>query len=229
MPTLEKEAQGMFSLRTIRPVSVLVVDDHGIVREGLTVLLERRPEIRVVATAADGRQAVMAAKQYHPDVVVMDLVLPELSGIDATRRILRDLPQTRVVILSVCHTSEHVFQALRAGALGYVLKQSAAVELDHAVMAVLGGEHYLSPDVREVVAAAGGDFASLTPLERLSSREREVLHLTVGGATSAEIARTLSLSPKTVETYRSRIMEKLGVADHTALIRFAVEHAMTPA
>jgi DNA-binding NarL/FixJ family response regulator len=219
----------MFSLRTIRPVGVLVVDDHGIVREGLAVLLERRPEIRVVATAADGRQAVAAAKHYRPDVVVMDLVLPELSGIDATRRILQDIPQTRVVILSVCHSAEHVFQALRAGALGYVLKQSAAVELDHAVMAVLGGERYLSPEVRDVIAAAGSEFSSLSPLERLSSREREVLHLTVGGATSAEIARALSLSPKTVETYRSRIMEKLGVPDHTALIRFAVEHAMAPA
>lgn len=218
----------MLSLGTARSASVLVVDDHGIVREGLTVLLERRPELRVVATAADGRQAIEVARRLRPDVVVMDLVLPELSGIDATRRILHDSPNTRVVILSVCHTSEHVFQALRAGARGYVLKQCAAAELDQAVMAVLAGEQYLSPEVRHMIANVGLDPSARSPLERLSTREREVLHLTVGGSTSAQIAQTLSLSPKTVETYRSRIMEKLGVADHAALIRFALEHAMTP-
>jgi DNA-binding NarL/FixJ family response regulator len=218
----------MLARNAVPLVSVLVVDDHGIVREGLTVLLERRAEIRVVATASNGRQAVQLAKSYRPHVVVMDLVLPELSGIDATQRIRRDLPDTQVLILSVCHSSEHVFQALRAGAAGYVLKQCAAAELDEAVMTIVTGERYLSAEVREIIANAGPD-GGLSPLERLSSREREVLHLIVNGSTSVEIGRSLSLSPKTVDTYRSRIMEKLGVNDLAHLIRFAIEHAMTPA
>jgi DNA-binding NarL/FixJ family response regulator len=128
----------------------------------------------------------------------------------------------------VCKTSEHVFRALRAGAVGYVLKQCAAADLVHAVLMVADGASYLSPQLRETLAGLAIDTAPLSPLERLSPREREVLHLTVGGATSAEIGRKLSLSPKTVDTYRSRIMEKLGVAHHAGLIRYALEHAITP-
>ena len=207
--------------------TVLVVDDHGIVREGLTVLLERSPRLQVVGTAASGKQAVAAAQRLRPDVVVMDLMLPELSGLDATERILSELPATRVVILSVCHSSEHIACALRAGALGFVQKRSSITEIVQAVLTVLDGRRYLSP---EVVASLGDVAidAARSPLESLSAREREVLQLTVAGATSASIARRLCLSPKTVETYRSRIMDKLGVSDHTALIHFAMEHALMP-
>ena len=209
-------------------IGVLIVDDHCIVREGLTVLLGRSRRIDVIGAAENGREAIEAALLLKPDVVVMDIVLPELSGFDATERIVRALPDTRVVILSVCKTSEHVFRALRAGALGYVLKQCATAELVHAVLTVSTGTRYLSGPIREVLEHVAIDATPLSPLERLSSREREVLHLTVTGATSAAIARKLSLSPKTVDTYRSRIMEKLGVAHHAALIRFAMEHAIAP-
>ena len=212
------------------PIRILVVDDHGIVRDGLTLLLERHDHMQVVGFAATGKQAVAAAAQLKPDVVVMDLMLPELSGVDATERILSQLPLTQVVVLSVCHTSEHVFRALRAGARGYVLKEAAGAELVHAVAMVFAGERYLSPRITEVVIDAMlSNSGPLSPLERLSGREREVLHLTVAGSSSAEIAQQLSLSRKTVDTYRSRVMDKLGVSDLTGLIHFAVEHAMTPA
>ena len=215
--------------RSSAPIRILVVDDHGIVRDGIAVLLEKQPPLSVVGFAATGKQAVIAARRLKPDVVVMDLVLPELSGIDATERILSELPQTRIVILTACHSSEHIFRALRAGAGAYVLKESAATELLHAITAVLVGERYLSSQIKAVlVDGLLSNTASHSPLERLSPREREVLHLTVAGQTSAEMALRLSLSRKTVDTYRSRVMEKLGVDDLAGLIHFAVEHAMTP-
>jgi DNA-binding NarL/FixJ family response regulator len=220
----------MDSPEVLPPIRILIVDDHGIVRDGIAVLLERQGHMQVVGTAATGKEAVVVAANLKPDVIIMDLVLPQMSGVDATERILSLLPQTQVVVLSVCHTSEHVFRALRAGARGYVSKEAAGVELVCAVKAVFVGATYLSPRITEVVIDCLLNRAALqSPLERLSGREREVLHLTVGGSSSAEIARQLSLSRKTVDTYRSRVMEKLGVPDLTGLIHFAVEHAMTPA
>jgi len=210
-------------------IRIVIVDDHGIVRDGVACILEKQVHMQVVGTAATGKEAIAVAASLEPDVIVMDLVLPELSGVDATQRILTLLPQTRVVILSVCHTSEHVFRALRAGARGYVSKEAAGAELVSAVKAVFVGATYLSPRITEIVVGGLLQKTGLhSPLDRLSGREREVLHLTAGGSSSAEIARQLSLSRKTVDTYRSRLMEKLGVADRTGLIHFAVEHAMTP-
>jgi DNA-binding NarL/FixJ family response regulator len=212
------------------PIRILVVDDHGIVRDGLTALLGANPRMKVIGTAADGKSAILAAERLKPDVVIMDLVLPELSGIDATLRILAALPLTRIVVLSVCDTSEHVFGALRAGARGYVLKECASAELVRAVSTVVDGERYLSPRIAGVVIdAVIGDAVHQSPIESLSPREREVLHLTVAGASSAEIGEKLSLSRKTVDTYRSRVMGKLGVPDLAGLIRFAVVHALAPA
>jgi two-component system, NarL family, response regulator NreC len=220
----------MDSPKVLPPIRVLIVDDHGIVRDGVALILERQGHMQVVGTAATGKEAVLVAANLKPDVIIMDLVLPELSGVDATERILSLLPQTQVVVLSVCHTSEHVFRALRAGARGYVSKEAACAELVCAVKAVFVGATYLSPRITEVVIDCLLHKSALqSPLERLSGREREVLHLTVGGSSSAEIARQLALSRRTIDTYRSRVMEKLGVADLTGLIHFAVEHAMTPA
>jgi DNA-binding NarL/FixJ family response regulator len=127
------------------PIRILIVDDHGIVRDGLAVFLEKQDHMQVVGTAATGKEAVVAAQRLEPDVIIMDLVLPDLSGVDATERILSMLPKTHVVVLSVCHTSEHVVRALRAGARGYVLKEAAGAELVCAVKAVFVGELYLSP------------------------------------------------------------------------------------
>jgi DNA-binding NarL/FixJ family response regulator len=212
------------------PISIVVVDDHGIVRDGVSALLDGHFHMKVIGSVANGKDAVLSAERLRPDVVVMDLVLPELSGVDATLRILAALPLTRIVILSACDTSEHVFRALRAGARGYVLKEGAATELVQAVLTVVAGERYLSPRLTGIVIdSVLVDAEHASPIESLSPREREVLHLTVSGASSAEIGEKLSLSRKTVDTYRSRVMGKLGVPDLAGLIRFAVAHAMTPA
>jgi DNA-binding NarL/FixJ family response regulator len=211
------------------PIKILIVDDHGIVREGLIALLNGQSNMKVVGTAADGREAVACAERLKPDVVVMDLILPEISGVDATVRILAARPQTRIVVLSSCDSSEHVFQALRAGVRGYVLKDCASVELIRAVSVAFSGQRYLSPRITGlVVDSALGDLSPHSPVESLSAREREVMHLTVSGASSAEIGRKLSLSRKTVDTYRSRVMGKLGVGDLAGLVRFALAHALTP-
>ncbi len=210
-------------------IRVVIVDGHGIVRDGLSLLLERQNRMKVVATATNGKDAVAVVVRHRPDVVVMDLVLPQLSEIDATLRILAALPQTRIVILSACDTSEHVFGALRAGARAYVLKESAGAELVRAILAVCTGAQYLSSQITGfVIDGLLGNSAACSPLEKLSAREREVLHLTVAGSSSAEIARRLCLSRKTVDTYRSRVMTKLCVPDLASLIHFSIAHAMTP-
>jgi DNA-binding NarL/FixJ family response regulator len=219
----------MHGLNEISQVAgVLVVDDHGIVREGLIALLARQDGIRVLGSAASGQAAVLAAEQLKPDIVIMDLVMPDMSGIDATERILKLLPLTRVIVLSACHTIEHVYRALRAGACAYVVKDALGEELAHAVRAVRHGKQYLSPQVTPP-DIDGAQCYSLpkSPLERLSLREREVLHRIVAGASSAAIAQHLSLSRKTVDTYRGRLMAKLGVCNRSALIRFALENEFT--
>jgi len=211
-------------------IRILVVDDHGIVREGLTLLLEREPGLKVVGVAATSEQAIASAVRLTPDVIVMDLALPELGGIDATERILKRLPQTRIVVLSASQSSEQVFRALRAGAIGYVVKGAASTDLVLAVKAASIGERYLSATITDlVVDGLLSKPQSKSPIESLSTREREVLHLTVAGLSSAAIGTQLSLSRKTVDTYRSRVMEKLHVQDRSALIHFAIAHALGPA
>ena len=211
------------------PIKILVVDDHGIIRDGLSVLLNAKTGMHVVGTAADGKAAVRAAAKLTPDVIIMDLALPQISGIDATLLILAAQPLIRIVILSAWDTSEHVFRALRAGASGYVLKESAGSEIVQAVSAVYQGHRYLSPRITGVlIDGLLGEQIPVSPIESLSPREREVLHLTVTGASSADIGVRLSLSSKTIDTYRSRLMGKLGVTDLAGLIRFAVAHEMAP-
>ena len=156
----------------------------------------------------------------------MDYALHDLSGVDVAAEILCEQPDIRIVMLSICEAPESVVRALRAGAHAYVLKQSASTELASAVMATLQGERYLSLPIAHVLHQRAVGGAPRSPIEELSAREREVLQFTVSGATSAQIARKLALSPKTVETYRSRIREKLGVSDHAGLIRFALQHTM---
>jgi DNA-binding NarL/FixJ family response regulator len=215
--------------QAVDPIRILVVDDHGIVRDGLSVLLNARREMQVVGAAANGKAAVRAAADLTPDVIIMDLALPELSGIDATLLILAAQPLIRIVMLSAWDTSEHVFRALRAGARGYVLKESAGTEIVQAVVAVCKGDRYLSPRLTGLlIDGLLSDQSTASPIESLSPREREVLHLTVTGASSADIGIRLSLSSKTIDTYRSRVMGKLGVADLAGLIRFAVAHELAP-
>lgn len=205
-----------------------MVDDHGIVREGLIALLNRQSGIQVLGSAMSGAEAIVAAQRLNPTIIIMDLVLPDMSGIDATERILKLLPLTRIIVLSARHTIEHVYRALRAGALGYVVKDAPAEELVEAVLAVSEGKRYLSQQVSSSVND-GATCYSLpkSPLERLSLRERDVLHRIVAGGSSAAIGQNLSLSPKTIDTYRGRLMAKLGVCNRSELIRFVIENEFT--
>jgi DNA-binding NarL/FixJ family response regulator len=209
-----------------------LADDHAVVREGLRFLLEKKPDIAVIGEAGDGRTAVQMAQKLHPDVVVMDITMPELNGIEAARQIHEISPSTGVVILSMHATSEHIFQALKAGAKGYLLKESAGSEVVKAVRTVHAGGRYLCSKIDENAAL---DYIchremdkEKSPLDRLSEREREILQLVVESKSSSEIAKLLSLSPKTVETYRSRLMAKLCVRDVQGLVKFAIQHGLSP-
>jgi DNA-binding NarL/FixJ family response regulator len=210
------------------PITVLLADDHAVVRDGLASLLERSGEVRVVGVAADGRSAVGEARRLRPAVIVMDIAMPELNGIDATMEIMRILPETKVVMLSMHYSSEHVYRALHAGALGYVLKDSAGAEVVQAVKTVAAGRRYLSAKITDtVVEDYVREGRREGPIESLSPRERQILQLTVEGRSSNEIGTALHLSPKTVDTYRSRLMQKLGIDDLPALVKFAIQNGLT--
>jgi len=213
-------------------IRVFLADDHAVVRDGLRFLLEAQGDIRVIGDAEDGRAAVRQALQLQPDVVIIDIAMPALNGIEATQQICAACPATRVIILSMHSSSEHVFRALQAGACGYLLKESAGAEVVQAVRAVHAGRRYLSEKIADQESAdylrQRQDGEARSPLARLSPREREVLQLVAEGRSSAEIAALLHLSPKTIETYRSRLMQKLGLSDLPSLVRFAIQHGLTP-
>jgi DNA-binding NarL/FixJ family response regulator len=212
-------------------ISVLLADDHAIVRDGLKLLLESEPDIVVTGEAKTGREAVAEARKLRPDIVIMDIAMPELNGIEAADRVLHECRSTRIIILSMHSTTEHIYRSLKVGALGYLLKESAGAELVAAVKAVYKGKRYLSQKISDHVIE---DYLNMqvarepeNPLERLTRREREILQLVAEGKSSAEIAGIIFLSPKTVETYRSRLMQKLGVNDIPALVKFAIRYGLT--
>jgi DNA-binding NarL/FixJ family response regulator len=210
-------------------IRILVADDHAVIRDGLRYLLQAQGDMTVVGDASDGRQAVRLAQQLSPDVVVMDIAMPELNGIEATRQIHDTCPTAQVIILSIHSTTEHISRALQAGAQGYLLKETAGVEVAEAVRAVHAGGRYLSSKIAETII---DDYASQrntsNPLDRLSPREREVLQLVAEGKSSAQIAELLGLSTKSVETYRARLMRKLGLDDLPSLVKFAIQHGLIP-
>jgi DNA-binding NarL/FixJ family response regulator len=206
---------------------ILLVDDHVVVRDGLRALLETSQDFEVVGVASNGREAIEEANRLYPDVVVMDIAMPDLGGVEATRRITEKVPQCHVLILSMFVSAEHVFRALQAGARGYVLKESAGGELVEAIRTVRAGHRYLS---HRITDAFVDDFFQLdvkvSPLESLSLRERDVLQQVVEGCTNAAIAENLSISPKTVETYRARILKKLKLKDTVELVKFAMRQGL---
>lgn len=209
-------------------ISVLLADDHQVVRDGLKTLLEAQGDIRVVGAAADGVEAVAAAAQLKPDVVVMDISMPDMNGVEAARRIHAARAETRIVMLSMHSDAEHVYRALEAGATGYLLKNSAGSELVAAVRAVHAGRRYLTEKINELVIAGYlGEKRAASPLESLSKRERDILQHIVDGRNNRETAELLHISVKTVETYRSRMLQKLGIKNVTELVKFAITHGLT--
>lgn len=214
-------------------IRVFIVDDHAIVRDGLKYMLSIQKDMTVVGDTADGRQAVAMIKQVKPDVVIMDIALPKLNGIEATQQITQFCPSAKVIILSMFYTAEHIFRAFQAGARGYLLKEAAGAELLQAIPMVHQGKQYLSEGIHdislpEIIKQLAGS-AHKTPLERLSPREREILQLVAEGKSSLEIAQVFGLSAKSVETYRSRLMGKLKVKGLANLIKFAVQNGLTTA
>lgn len=213
-------------------IKVLLVDDHRVVREGLRSLLESEKNIEVVGEASNGRDAVKMVENLGPDVVVMDISMEEMNGIEATRKIIESFPSCRVVILSMHATAEYIHKSFNAGADGYLLKESAGQEVVEAITFVNRGKKFLSNRLSDTLAGEmlldEKKIQSDGPIESLSPREREIVQLVVEGKSSSEIAKTLFLSAKTIETYRSRLMKKLDTPNVPALVKFAIKHGLTP-
>jgi DNA-binding NarL/FixJ family response regulator len=209
-----------------KPIRVLLADDHTLVRAGIRALLEKSPDVRVCGEANDGREVLELVKTQEPQVILMDIAMPGLNGLEATARIVKDYPKVRIIILSMHQNEEYFWQALKAGASGYLLKKSATAELLVALRRVLGGEIYLSHEIsnrlvkklplQQIVHAQ-------SPLERLTARQREILQLIAEGQTTKAIALILKVSPKTVEYHRAKLMERLGIFDIPGLVRFALQ------
>jgi two-component system response regulator NreC len=202
-------------------IRILLADDHAVVRQGFKMILAAQPDMEIVGEAGNGREALDLAGQLQPDIVVMDVAMPELNGIEATRRLTDLAPRARVLALSMHKDSVYVREILRAGARGYLLKDSISSDLLAAVRAVARGEGYLSPGVSDAVL---NDYRRhvTDPIDLLTSREREVLQMIAEGKTNKEIAVVLNLSVYTVDAHRGRIMEKLNLHSATDLVRFAV-------
>ena len=209
----------------MKRIRILLADDHAVVRQGFKMILAAQPDMEIVGEAANGREAVELAEQLRPDVVVMDVSMPELNGIEATRRLASLVPRARVVALSMHKDSVYVREILHAGARGYLLKDSGAADLVAAIRAVASGESYLSPAVSGAVLDDYRRHAT-NPIDLLTSREREVLQMLAEGKTNKEIAGVLNLSVYTVDAHRGRIMEKLNLHSIGELVRFAVRNGL---
>jgi DNA-binding NarL/FixJ family response regulator len=209
----------------MKKIRVLLVDDHAILREGIKALLEKQDDIEVVAEAADGREAIPKAVQFRPDVVVLDISMPTMDGLESTRQMKRENPDIKVLVLTMHDNEEYFFQLLRAGASGYVTKKSVSRELVSAIEAVYRGESFFCPSMAKFLLS---DFLRLdkavenTGQEELTPREREIVKLIAEGYTNQQIADLLHRSVKTIESHRSNILRKLGIHDSIELVKYAV-------
>jgi DNA-binding NarL/FixJ family response regulator len=211
--------------------TIVLADDHHVVRQGLRSLLEAEPDFSVVGETGDGVEAAQLVERLQPDVLVLDLMMPGLNGLEVTRQVSQRSPRTRVVILSMHADEAHVLEGLRAGAVAYVLKESTSAELVRAIREAVAGRRYLSPPLSEraiEVYMQKVESTVLDPYETLTAREREVLHLVAEGYTNAEIADRLFISRRTVETHRANLMRKLGLRTQTDLISYALRRGILP-
>lgn len=212
-------------------ISVFLADDHGVVREGLRAYLDAEPDITVIGQAGNGRDALERIESLEPDIAVLDITMPELNGIEATEQLMELAKAPHVIILSMHATNEHVFRALQAGASGFVAKGSAGKELVNAVRTVNDGHRYLSQRISDQLVEdyveRRNTAEAESPVDELSERERQILKQLVDGNTTSEISKSLSLSTTTVNTYRSRLMRKLGIGDLPTLVKFAIRHGLT--
>lgn len=211
-------------------ITIFLADDHTIVRDGLRLLLETQPDLKVIGEAANGREAIRRIAQVCPDVAIFDIGMSELNGIEAARHVSQLCPDTQVIILSMHANSGYIAQALQAGVRGYLLKAAAGGELIDAVRAVQSGQRYMSQEIMNTVINNYVHQVETNhvddPLTHLTPREREILQLVVEGKSSTEIADILSLSSSTVDTYRSRLMQKLNIHDIPGLVKFALQHGL---
>ena len=208
----------------MEPISILLADDHILVRAGIRALIEQLPTVKVVGEAKDGREALRLVKERKPDLILMDVAMPGLNGLEATARISREFPDVKVIILSMYANEEYVREAINSGAAGYLVKRSATTELERAITAVARGEKYFSPLVsahvnRDREGQVSADRASI---DRLTPRQREILQLVAERHSTKDIAGILSISIKTVETHRAQLMERLDIHDVPGLVRFAI-------
>jgi len=212
----------------MKPYRILLADDHVLVRAGIRSLLEKLPDTEIVGEAGDGREALSLAQARQPNIVLMDVAMPGLNGLEAVARLQKECPEVKVLVLSMHANEEYVIQALRAGACGYLLKDAATVELELALQAVGRGENYLSPAIsRQVIddymARVSGQPGAL---EHLTPRQREILQLIAEGKNTKEIAALLSVSIKTVETHRAQLMDRLDIHDVPGLVRHAIRKGL---
>ncbi|MEW5829964.1 MAG: response regulator transcription factor [Chloroflexota bacterium] len=209
---------------------ILLADDHAVLRSGLHLLLESQPDLSVIGEAATGTEALNLAEQLQPDLILLDLSMPHLGGLDALPVIRQIVPAARILILTMHDDAQYLRKAIQGGASGYILKKAADVELLSAIRAVLRGEMYVHPSMTrsllDDLLPGSGDSTEMAVWDTLSEREQEVLKMVALGYTSAEIAGQLTLSAKTVETYRARGMEKLGLRTRAALVRFALKNGL---
>ena len=218
-------------MNVARLTRILIVDDHVLVRAGIRALLEKLPGVEVIAEASEGRAALESISNDNPDIVLMDIAMPGLNGLEATRRIVRNSGKTRVIILSMHASEEYVWQALRAGACGYLLKGGSFAELGLAIESVCGGEIYLSPPISkqlimEYLQRTGAEGRTV---EVMTSRQREILQLIAEGKSTKQIALVLKISVKTVETHRAHLMRRIGVSDVASMVRYAIRTGLVDA
>jgi DNA-binding NarL/FixJ family response regulator len=215
----------------MKPIRIVLADDHALVRAGIRTLCESLDGVTVVAEAADGNQVLEMVRAHHPDLVLMDIAMKALNGVDATAQIKRDFPQVRVIILSMHTAEDYVLQALKVGAAGYPLKDAAVPELEIAIISVMRDEVYLSPQISRLVVQSYMQHAGAAegPLHVLTPRQREILQLIAEGHSTKDIGFRLGLSVKTVEAHRAQIMERLGTHDIAGLVRFAIRAGLVSA